>query len=58
MQHVVLHAMWYEGTAQLLSLTEFKSHLFDVYFIGWTIDQQYGKYEKFYLQSLCIMFNI
>ena len=27
-QHVVLCAMWYEGTAQLLSLTEFKSHLF------------------------------
>ena len=33
-QHVVLHAMWYEGTAQLLSLTEFKSHLFELYFIG------------------------
>ena len=28
MQHVVLCATWYEGTAQLLSLTEFKSHLF------------------------------
>ena len=26
-QHVVLRAMWYEGTAQLLSLTELKSHL-------------------------------
>ena len=26
-QHVVLRATWYEGTAQLLSLTEFKSHL-------------------------------
>ena len=25
---------WYEGTAQLLSLTEFKSHLFELYFIG------------------------
>ena len=27
-QHVVLCATWYEGTAQLLSLTELKSHLF------------------------------
>ena len=36
-QHVVLRAMWYEGTAQLLSLTDFKSRLFDLYFIGWTI---------------------
>ena len=26
-------ATWYEGTAQLLSLTEFKSHLFEFYFI-------------------------
>ena len=26
-QHVVLHATWHEGTAQLLSLTEFKSYL-------------------------------
>ena len=28
LQHVVLRATWYEGTAQLLSLTELKSHLF------------------------------
>ena len=27
-QHVVLRARWYEGTVQLLSLTEFKSHFF------------------------------
>ena len=27
-QHVVLRATWYEGIAQLLSLTECKSHLF------------------------------
>ena len=33
-QHVVLHAMWYEGTAQLLSLTELKSHLFELYFLA------------------------
>ena len=32
-QHV-LCATWYEGTAQLLSLTELKSHLFELYFIG------------------------
>ena len=25
-------------TAQLLSLTEFKSHLFELYFVGWTIN--------------------
>ena len=33
-QHVVLRATWYEGTAQLLSVTELKSHLFQLYFIG------------------------
>ena len=33
-QHVVLRATWYEGTAQLLSLTELKSHLFELYFIA------------------------
>ena len=33
-QHVVLCATWYEGTAQLLSLTELKSHLFELYFVG------------------------
>ena len=31
---VMLSATWYEGTAQLLSLTEMKSHLFELYFIG------------------------
>ena len=31
---VILRATWYEGTAQLLSLTELKSHLFELYFIG------------------------
>ena len=34
---VMLRATWYEGTAQLLILTELKSHLFELYFIGWTI---------------------
>ena len=28
--HFTLHARWYEGTAQLLSVTEFKSHLFEL----------------------------
>ena len=37
MQDVVLHATWYNRTAQLLNLTKFKSHLFELYFIGWTI---------------------
>ena len=36
-QLVMLRATWYEGTAQLLSLTELKSHLFELYFIGWII---------------------
>ena len=31
---VMLRATWYEETAQLLSLTELKSHLFELYFIG------------------------
>ena len=26
-------ATWYEGTAQLLSLTELKSHLFEIFFL-------------------------
>ena len=30
----VSRAAWYEGTAQLLRLTESKSHLFELYFIG------------------------
>ena len=33
-QHVVIRATWYEGTAQLLNLTELKSHIFELYFIG------------------------
>ena len=33
-QHVVLRATWYEEKAQLLRLTEFKSHLFEFYFKG------------------------
>ena len=39
MQHVVLRAAQYEGTAQLLSLTEMKSHLFELCFIGWNINR-------------------
>ena len=33
-QLVMLSATWYEGTAHLFSLTELKSHLFELYFIG------------------------
>ena len=33
-QHIMLRATWYEGTAQVLSVTEFKLHLFDLYCIG------------------------
>ena len=29
-----VRATWYEGTAQLFSLTEWKSHLFELYFVG------------------------
>ena len=36
-QHAVLYATWCEGTAQLLSLTEFKLHLSELNFIGWSI---------------------
>ena len=32
-------ATWYERTAQLLSMAEFKSHLFKLYPIGWTINR-------------------
>ena len=38
-QHVVLRATWYEGAAQLLSITELKSHSFVFYFIGWIINR-------------------
>ena len=33
-QHLMLRAMWYEGAAQLFSLTELKLHLFEV-FVFW-----------------------
>ena len=36
-KHVMLRAKWYEGTAQLWSLTELKLYLFELYFIGWII---------------------
>ena len=44
-QHVVLRATWYEGTAQLLSLTELKSHSFELYFVGWIIKPDEGGEE-------------
>ena len=33
-EHAMLRATWYEETAQLLSLTELKSHLFELYLTG------------------------
>ena len=36
-QHVMTRATWYEGTAQLSSLTELKLHLLELYFISCTI---------------------
>ena len=44
---VMLRATWYEGTAQLLSLTELKSHLFELYFIGWTIKPMEGRKPEY-----------
>ena len=41
-QHV-LCATWYKGTAQLLSLTELKLLVFELYLIGWTIYQFHDK---------------
>ena len=41
-QHVVLRVIWYEGTAQLLCLTELKSHLFELYFVGSIIKPMNG----------------
>ena len=37
LSHATCCATWCEGIAQLLSLTELKSHLFELYFIGWII---------------------
>ena len=42
---VMLRATWYEGTAQLLSLTELKSPLFEIYFIGLTIKPMNNSYQ-------------
>ena len=42
-QHVVLRATWYEGTAQLLSLTEFKLHLLQLYLLAETLTVEGGK---------------
>ena len=42
-QHVVLHATWYEGTVQLLSLTELKSHLFELYLLAQPLTDEGGE---------------
>ena len=49
---VMLRATWYEGTAQLLSLTELKSHLFELYFIGWIIKPVKVSFVVLWLSSL------
>ena len=48
---VMLRATWYEGTAQLLSLTELKLHLFELYFIAWTIKPMEEGEETDYLEK-------
>ena len=35
---VMLRATWYEGTAQLLSLTELKSHLLELFLLAETLN--------------------
>ena len=35
----VVCSTWYKGAPQLFNLTEFKSLLFELYFIGWTINR-------------------
>ena len=41
-QHLVLRATWYKGTAQLLSLTELKSHLFQLYLLPEPLTDEEG----------------
>ena len=48
---VMLPATWYEGTAQLLSLTELKSHLSQLCFIGWTIKPMMEGMKPEYLEK-------
>ena len=46
MQHVVLRATLYEGTAQLLSLTEFKSHLLEIYLLAELLTDEGGEESR------------
>ena len=48
---VMLRATWYEGTAQLLSFTELKLHLFELYFIGWTLKRMEEGRKPEYLEK-------
>ena len=41
-RYVVLRATWYEGTAHLLTMTEFKSHLFDLYLLAEPLPMKVG----------------
>ena len=36
---VMLHATWYEGTAELLSLTELKLHLFELILLAESLNR-------------------
>ena len=45
-EHVVLRATWYERTAQLLSLTELKSHLLELYFLAEALTDEGGEYDS------------
>ena len=62
MQHVVLRATWYEGTPQLLSLTELKSHLFELYITGRTIkpmkDDSWTKIPKRFFFFFFFLTNV
>ena len=41
-------ATWYEGTSQLLRLTKFRSHLVQLYFIGWNYELVKGGRKREY----------
>ena len=43
MQHVVVRVTWYEETAQLLSLTELKSHLFTFILLAEPLTEEGGE---------------
>ena len=42
----MLRATWYEGTAQLLSLTELKSHLFELILLAESLEGRKPEYPE------------